>query len=301
MTSVLQESCTAATLRRRIAKNDLTAAYGNAAGRPTGANTAADLANLHLQAGVYAVHSRGRHGPHRSARARRRGQPELRLHLPDELVARSPAPGAPCSSSTAPRSATCSGRSAARPRWAPAPCSAATSWRTSPSPSTANVTVHGRALASVGAVTLDQRRLHGADLCQLTGAVRGFPATPVTTPATTPAGGGGGTTAHSGPGHGNRGTRDGHRHRHDRRRHRDRPDQRRPRSLRPAAHRRRTAAERRLDPVAPGALRRCSSSAPAPLTCSSPAGPRPSRRGHRSDGPGRTREPCWPRPGAGSR
>lgn len=42
-----------------LAKVDLTAAYNNAAGRPTQANTNADLANLHLGAGVYAVHSRG--------------------------------------------------------------------------------------------------------------------------------------------------------------------------------------------------------------------------------------------------
>jgi hypothetical protein len=41
------------------AKGALTSAYNDAAGRPTGANTGADLANLHLQAGVYAVHSRG--------------------------------------------------------------------------------------------------------------------------------------------------------------------------------------------------------------------------------------------------
>lgn len=41
------------------AKLDLTAAYNNAAGRPVGANTGADLTNLTLQAGVYAVHSKG--------------------------------------------------------------------------------------------------------------------------------------------------------------------------------------------------------------------------------------------------
>lgn len=41
------------------AKNDLTTAYNNAAGRPINANTGADLGNLHLQAGVYAVHSKG--------------------------------------------------------------------------------------------------------------------------------------------------------------------------------------------------------------------------------------------------
>ncbi|MGZ6963148.1 MAG: ice-binding family protein [Acidimicrobiia bacterium] len=35
------------------AKLDLTAAYGDAAGRPVGANTGADLANLHLGPGVY--------------------------------------------------------------------------------------------------------------------------------------------------------------------------------------------------------------------------------------------------------
>jgi hypothetical protein len=45
-----------------IAKNDLTNAYNNAAGRETTANTGADLGNLILQAGVYAVHSRGAMG-----------------------------------------------------------------------------------------------------------------------------------------------------------------------------------------------------------------------------------------------
>jgi hypothetical protein len=45
-----------------IAKNDLTNAYNIAAGRDTTANTGADLGNLVLQAGVYAVHSRGAMG-----------------------------------------------------------------------------------------------------------------------------------------------------------------------------------------------------------------------------------------------
>ncbi len=41
------------------AQSDLTAAYVNAAGRPLDATTTADLANLHLQAGVYAGPSKG--------------------------------------------------------------------------------------------------------------------------------------------------------------------------------------------------------------------------------------------------
>jgi len=45
-----------------IAKLDLTNAYNNAAGRPVNANTGADLGNLILQGGVYAVHSKGAMG-----------------------------------------------------------------------------------------------------------------------------------------------------------------------------------------------------------------------------------------------
>jgi hypothetical protein len=41
------------------AQSDLTAAYGNAAGRPLDATTTADLANLNLQGGVYAGPSKG--------------------------------------------------------------------------------------------------------------------------------------------------------------------------------------------------------------------------------------------------
>jgi hypothetical protein len=41
------------------AQSDLTAAYVNAAGRPINATTTADLANKHLQAGVYAGPSHG--------------------------------------------------------------------------------------------------------------------------------------------------------------------------------------------------------------------------------------------------
>jgi Ice-binding-like len=41
------------------AQTALTAAYNNAAGRPVNANTAADIGNQTLQAGVYAVHSKG--------------------------------------------------------------------------------------------------------------------------------------------------------------------------------------------------------------------------------------------------
>jgi Ice-binding-like len=45
--------------RAHQAKLDLTAAYVNAAGRPIDGTTTADLANLHLQAGVYAGPSKG--------------------------------------------------------------------------------------------------------------------------------------------------------------------------------------------------------------------------------------------------
>jgi Ice-binding-like len=177
-----------------IAKNNLTAAYNNAAGRPGAAYTGADLANQHLQAGVYAVNaSRGAmqlNGPLVLDGAGNRNsvfifQTDSSLDTGTGSTVQLINGAQECnvfwqvgSSATLGTGSTMRGNIMADQSISLAD----------------SVTVHGRTLASVGAVTLIGDTFT-APTCQLTGAVPGFPATPVTTPATTPAGGGGGSAA----------------------------------------------------------------------------------------------------------
>jgi hypothetical protein len=106
------------------AKLDLTAAYNDAAGRTPFTNLAAELGGTTLTAGVYRISA-----------AQLTGQLTLDLEEDPEGVSSSrstplssPSRTAASSSSTAPRRATSTGRSAVRRRSGPAPTSWGTSW-----------------------------------------------------------------------------------------------------------------------------------------------------------------------------
>ena len=110
------------------AQSDLTAAYNNAAGRPLDATTTADLANLHLGAGVYAGPSHGALGLTGPLVLDGAGNAssvfifETNSTLITDRTAL-------CHSSMGPRNAMCSGKLVAPPPSAPARSSSEIFWR----------------------------------------------------------------------------------------------------------------------------------------------------------------------------